>query len=382
MADDISFGNDCFINTWDDEYKIQQTTYYHYIVSILLDPSKNFMVRYNNNTSGGELILITYESSHHLFKVDNNEPLGSGSFGTVRTLLYCDKYEWKDYKEWWEYDDYQTTWTDIGLAVKDFVFEQDANNEHQAVADHLNTRQCCVIQERHLVDNYFVMRKVDGDLDQFFSLYTPTLSDQSRGDYFMQKFVLQIIDRLKSLFGCIYDSGYRYFDIKLENIGYRIVNKKTGKKIELVILDIGSLEPERYDLESITGTIMTYKPPEWTSDVGLRVLYNSLLGGDTGEFIKKGYVWYMGKLLISMFVYHHEHKSFATYFRTNNGYELVTSSSSSNGGQEEDRDEYEVVKGMKQIFPPLIFPRIYTSILPYPLLRDLDLNESWITYDK
>ena len=382
----ITFDDNCFIDPWDDETQLQQTINTRVFIHTLFDSNTDLTVNYidSNNIDeydneymfNGKYILLSFSGSSYLFSINYDiGPIGSGSFGDVYTLFYCDNYMKMDNQDWWVCDN--PNWVDIGLAVKEITFPVDVALEKQALINRSNiVNNCCMIKEIHLYGEYFMMQKVDGDLNQFFQLYTPSLLNHESDTYFMQKFTIQMIDRLKSMFGCIYDSGYQYFDIKTDNIGYRIVQNDNGNpRIQLFVLDIGSLVPGNSVDKNLGAIPRSYTLPEWRAPIGERML---LFYANKNELVRKGYVWYMGRLLFSMFMYHDVFgESVRTLDNDKNDYVV-----SYVDNQSLSDDKYPIVRVMKLIFPPDTFPGLYTTVLPYPFRRDLDLNDSWITYKK
>jgi serine/threonine protein kinase len=356
----IDVTGNCFVNTWDDEHELTQTTTYHVVTEMMLNPLQEFNVtefKIDGTPSGFAVQHLVTEKTF-TFKLGNL--LGKGSFGEVIELLY--------------YNTELHIYVDIGLVVK-YITKPSEHELEMKILNNMRQRNCdncCLIRQRHFMGQYFIMKKVDGDLNDFFKKYYASLLKPS---FFFQKFSLLIIDRLKSLFGCINDNGYRYFDIKLDNVGYRIVRTEDGPKIELSILDIGSAAVEDNTIKSIGSLITTYTPPEWYS-YNMRILSaiqlsaNNKSVSEDGKrsLIRKGYVWYLCRMLYDIFQYHPEHKKRV----------LDTKDNDFRCEYEEDLETSKVIRIMKKMFPVYVFPKIYTGLMPYPTLRDLDLNESWL----
>jgi hypothetical protein len=356
----------CFIDTWDaEEGRIKQTITYHSSVEFILNTSNHILSVSDYNTDDADGLVdfeVTFSVGNdldrqrtHLFRKTNIQ-LGKGGFGTIHVLLYLDQYTDK--------------FIDVGLVVKYVADSYQAELEASKISS--LSESCCVIQSRALSNQHFVMRRVDGDLHTFFERYTGMLSDHSRGPYFMQRFTIHLIDKIKSMFSCIHDKGYRYFDIKLSNIGYRfVVTEDETYKIELTILDIGSIS--KHMEHTKVGMVRTYEAPEWKSTnqhrkLVARKMFTKKHPGcnvDDNEvdanrmLIEKSYVWLLSRMLYSMFMFHPVH-----------------------GSSVKPRKTIESIYIMGEIFPAQLFPLIYTGINVYPDERQLNLTDTWKTFSR
>ena len=377
----------CFVDAWEDDSKLQETIRYTELVQSIFDPLKSFETRYGITIDGQNVFIVTEQltGKSYVFKHDKGDKIGSGSYGDIRTLLFLDSDEWYIEKESRYVVIESTNWTDIGLVTK-FISDQNEAKVEKAKIKYstIESSTCCTIQERHLYENYFIMRRVDGDLKSFFKKYTPYMTNRPDDPHFMQRFTLSMVDRLRQMYLCIYNNGYRYFDIKLENIGYRIVTNRRGDrrpKIELIILDIGSVSTERYRIKDM-NSVYTYRPPEWSRKMyDVRRLTSiqmngrenglSVLTDGIGNMIKKTYVWFLGLLLVDMFSYHKDFGSkMDIFFDEDADYGCYE-----NNG---DISKCDIVEFMIELFPPDKFPRIYTALMPFPGLRQLTLDEPWV----
>lgn len=387
--DDLFSDPSCFVDIWEDDLSVRGTIHYEEIVHKMFDMSSTFET-ITDVTSDGQTIFITKNERNgrsYIFKQDNgSKVVGTGAYGEIRSLLFLDSDDWSIDQDSRNVVLYSSNWVDVGLVTKFIGNKKEANRERDKIKSYLaESSVCCTVHERHFYGNYFIMRRVDGDLQKFFKDYTARLTNKPDDPYFMQRFTLSMIDRLRRMYLCIYDHGYRYFDIKMGNIGYRIVknNDENRTKIELIILDIGSLQRENYDINEM-NSVYTFKPPEWSKrmydvrrltsirmnrgDYGLEDISSGI-----GNMIKKTYVWFMGLLLVDMFSYHDEYKG---------GVDVFFSGTTADYGCYKNNGNINncaIIQFIQEIFPPDEFPLIYTSLMPYPELRQLTLDESWVS---
>jgi serine/threonine protein kinase len=275
------------------------------------------------------------------------EGLGAGGFGTVYTLCRVT----------------DTNKSPTGLVLK--RIHKDDDRERQIVEKLHEYPVCCIVRQRYFSACgdyvYYVMDQLDGDMVQFMELYRRellsdhTLSTTER-DVLFKDTCVYITNEIRRKFVCILSYGYRYFDIKLENIGYILTSRNGKTYMRLSILDIGSMTIENWRTNRI-GTY-THEAPEWSNkNVQWGHPHRQIVRID---LVHRAYVWLLGLLLLTMLEFHPDDSISrqVTY--------VVDS-----------RVHKRKMKMMVSLFPREQYGMICTSLNVDPFSRHVQLGMDW-----
>ena len=313
----------------------------------------------NINTDRLEGLVCTTKTwfDHYEFKI--GDQLGKGGFGSVHKMLVYDNENGKE------------SWKETDLVIKCINNQKSVQDEDYIIKLIGHQSPCCVVRQKKFGDisdengnreyGVYIMEKVDGDLNDFSESILGSENFKSMlkdNPYIFQDIVLHTMDRVKSKFACLFDNGWRYFDIKPDNIGYKIQDDE----FRIVILDIGSMAQE--DCSEYMPT-RTYYPPEWRKEE--EDIRRTSLKDPSGctKTIHSTYVWFISFNLLLMF------ESHPTYGKD-------ARRTVRNVHQHREDWAYEEAQDLlKKIFPPNIYGDIHTGLHKDPEERKIQLSETW-----
>ena len=293
-------------------------------------------------------LQCTVVTDYYDLKCKVGKELGKGGFGTVYELLHED--------------------TPSGLAIKCVEDNESIHYENQiirSITHESSSVPCCLVRQREFskLHHYtvYVMEKVDGDLDKFSSsiLNSLQISTSLEETFLFHDVVLRVMDRVKLQFSCLFDNGWRYFDIKPDNIGYRLMDSS----LKISILDIGSLTKEhQYDTNF---PIHTYMPPEWIFTD--KPTLSQKMEKDLTRTLHDSYVWLVSFTILLMF------KSHPRYGNRVQEVEGMTYAHNSN----QERGYIAAYNLMQEIFPRERYGDLYKGLSLNPDERTLQLSHTW-----